>query len=55
MMIQPTIALHPAPETSSRRVAGTWLSETPFLMPVSATKIAYHPAFGNGDTPHYGL
>lgn len=55
MMITLTIALQPAPETRSRRVAGTRLSETPYVAPMSATAIPFHPAFGNGDTPHYGL
>jgi hypothetical protein len=54
MMIKPTIALQPTPATP-RWVFGTRLSETLFVAPMSAKMLPFHPAFGNGDTPHYGL
>lgn len=54
MMIQPTIALQPTPATA-RWVFGTRVSETLFVAPMGAAARPFHPAFGNGDTPHYGL
>ncbi|MNL67020.1 hypothetical protein D3C87_1915690 [compost metagenome] len=55
MMIQPTIALRPAPQTICRRAFALAIAETPFTVPSRAMTLAFHPAFGNGDTPHYGL
>ncbi len=54
MMIKQTIALEPRPVISTRRAAAARLSEK-VSRAASATPVTYHPAFGNGDTPHYGL
>ena len=42
MMIQPTIALHPAPQTICRRAFGLAIAETPFTVPSRAMKRAYN-------------
>ena len=40
MMNRPTITPHAGPAQAAR---------------LALSGVSYHPAFGNGDTPHYGL
>ncbi|MNS75215.1 hypothetical protein D3C72_1087190 [compost metagenome] len=54
MLNKLNIALSPDPAFDARRAADARRSETARAA-VSASRVSFHPAFGNGDTPHYGL
>jgi hypothetical protein len=53
MMNQPTITPPARPASSARPALSARQSEA--ISRLHAAGVSFRPAFGNGDTPHYGL